>query len=181
MKDQENYLQRQSIRLREYDYTQPGAYFVTVVTHLRKNLFGEIIDGQMFLNQAGKIVEQTWVNIPPHFPNTSCEIFVVMPNHIDGIIEIINDRIVGARHASPLRSRGINGVKPGSIGAIIGSFKSAATKQLHQTRTINQEKIWQRNYYEHIINDEHDYQQIADYIASNPLNWKCDHENPDNI
>ena len=71
----------------------------------------------------------------------------------------------------------LNGVKPQSIGAIIGSFKSAVTKQLHQTKTIKQEKIWQRNYYEHIIQDENDYQQIADYITANPINWEYDHEN----
>jgi len=177
MQKKENHHQRQSIRLPEYDYSQPGAYFVTVVTHLRKNIFGEIIDGQMYLNQAGKIVEQTWLNIPLHFPNTSCEIFVVMPNHIHGIIEIINEEIVGARHASPLRSTGINGVKPGSIGAIIGSFKSAATKHLHQTKTIIQEKIWQPNYYEHIIRDEQDYQKVYEYIMNNPLNWLLDEEN----
>ena len=151
MQNQEHHHRRQSIRLQDYDYAQPGAYFVTIVTHLRKNIFGEIIDGRMFLNQAGKIVEQIWRNIPVHFPNTSCENFVVMPNHIHGIINIIDDKNVGARHASPLQeinvkpqSMGINGVKPGSIGAIIGSFKSVVTKQLHQTKTTNQEKIWQR-------------------------------------
>ena len=184
MQQQEDHHQRKSTRLKEYDYTQPGAYFVTVVSHQRKNIFGVISNGEMNLNKAGKIVEKTWQNIPVHFPNTSCEIFVVMPNHIHGIIDIINDEIVGARHASPLRSNRLesqsvksDGVKAKSIGAIIGSFKSAVTKQLHQTKIINQEKIWQRNYYEHIIRDEDDYQQIADYIASNPSNWECDLEN----
>jgi len=161
---------------------------VTVVSHRRKSIFGEIFNGEMNLNQAGKIVKQTWQNIPMHFSNTSCEIFVVMPNHIHGIIDIINDEIVGARHASPLQSnrlkpqsQWVNGVKPQSVGAIIGSFKSAVTKQLHQTKTINQEKIWQRNYYEHIIRDEDDYQHTADYIKTNPYNWENDHENPENL
>jgi REP element-mobilizing transposase RayT len=188
MQNQENHHQRKPIRLKEFDYTQPGAYFVTVVSHRRKNIFGEIIDGEMNLDQAGKIVEKTWQNIPMHFPNTSCEIFVVMPNHIHGIIDINNDQIVEARHASPLRSKNLksqsvksDGVKPQSLGAIIGSFKSAVTKQLHQTKIINQEKIWQRNYYEHIIRDEQDYQQIVEYILSNPFNWEFDHENPENI
>jgi REP element-mobilizing transposase RayT len=165
---------RKNIRLEDYDTTSPGYYFVTIVSYKRKNIFGEIIDGEMNLNQAGKIVEQTWRDISKHFPNTSCEIFIVMPNHIHGIINIIDDEIVGARHASPLRR---NGVKPKSIGAIIGSFKSAVTKQLHQTKTINQGKIWQRNYYEHIIRDEQDYQKIYEYIVNNPLNWLLDEEN----
>ena len=181
MQNQENHHRRQSIRLKEYNYAQPGAYFVTIVSHLRKNIFGEIINGEMKLNQAGKIVDQTWRNIPGHFPNATCEIFIVMPNHIHGIIEIKNDQIVGARHASPLQSMGVNGVKPGSVGAIIGSFKSAVTKQLHQNKIITQEKIWQRNYYEHIIRDEDDYQKIADYISTNPFNWDKDHENPANF
>ena len=182
------YRYRKNIRLKDFDYSNDGYYFVSVVSYKRKNIFGEIIDGEMNLNQAGKIVEKTWQNIPMHFTNTSCEIFVVMPNHIHGIIDINNDQIVEARHASPLRSKNLksqsvksDGVKPQSLGAIIGSFKSAVTKQLHQTKIINQEKIWQRNYYEHIIRDEHDHQQIADYILSNPFNWEYDHENPENI
>ena len=96
MQHQENYHQRQSIRLKEHDYAQPGAYFFTVVSHRRKHIFGEIINGKMNLNQAGKIVDQTWRNIPGHFPNATCEIFIVMPNHIHGIIEINIDQIVGA-------------------------------------------------------------------------------------
>ncbi|MDT8381936.1 MAG: transposase [Brevefilum sp.] len=162
---------RKNVRLKDYDYASPGYYFVSIVSYERKNIFGEIIDGEMNLNQAGKTVEQTWQDIPKHFPNTSCEIFVVMPNHIHGIINIIDDEIVRAQSI-----RG-NGVKPKSIGSIIGSFKSAVTKQLHQTKTINQERIWQRNYYEHIIRDEDDYQQITDYIAANPINWGHDLKN----
>jgi len=170
---------RKNIRLEDYDYASPGHYFVTIISHERKNIFGEIIDGEMNLNQAGKIVEQTWRDIPKHFPNTSCEIFVVMPNHIHGIINIIDDEIVGARHkvsrnedsAEPLQME----IQP--LGVIVRSFKSAVTKSAHDLELFDGVKIWQRNYYEHIIRDEDDYQQIADYIAANPINWEYDLEN----
>jgi REP element-mobilizing transposase RayT len=172
--------QRQSIRLQEYDYAQPGAYFVTVISHQRKNRFGKIANGEMNLNQVGKIVEQTWLEIPLHFPNANIDIFVIMPNHIHGIINIIEDGRVGARHASPLQ-KPQNGVQPQSIGAIIGSFKSAVTKRVHDLGLLIGEKIWQRNYYEHIIRNEDDYHQITDYIETNPINWEYDHDNPDNF
>jgi len=170
---------RKNIRLEDYDYASPGHYFVTIISHERKNIFGEIIDGEMNLNQAGKIVEQTWRDIPKHFPNTSCEIFVVMPNHIHGIINIIDDEIVGARHkvsrnedsAEPLQ------METQPMGVIVRSFKSAVTKSAHDLELFDGVKIWQRNYYEHIIRDEDDYQQIADYIAANPINWEFDLEN----
>jgi REP element-mobilizing transposase RayT len=210
---------RRSIRLKEYDYAQPGAYFVTIVSYQRKILFGQIIAGKMMLNQVGEIVDQTWLDIPKHFPNSCCDNYVIMPNHIHGIIEIfdgpyvnhtqdtneiiyngpvgarhaspqpnqihninpiINDELVGATHESPLPLTQ-SGPKPKSIGAIIGQFKATVSKQLHQSGVLTQKKIWQRNYYEHIIRDEDDYQQIAEYIELNPINWEYDNENPTNL
>ncbi len=185
--------QRQSIRLQEYDYAQPGAYFVTVVSNQRKNIFGEIVNGEMQLNQLGKIIKNTWNEIPLHFRNTSCEIFVIMPNHIHGIINIIEDGPVGATHESPLPFSPIpkspkpepphksTTLKPGTLGAIVGLFKSTTSKRIHQSGLMNDQKIWQRNYYEHVIRDEDDYHQIADYIKTNAINWEYDHENPDNF
>jgi REP element-mobilizing transposase RayT len=186
MQNQQN--QRQSIRLKEYDYAQPGAYFVTVVSHQRQNFFGEIIDGEIILNQVGEIVEQTWVDIPKHFPNVNVDIFVIMPNHIHGIINIIERGPVGATHESPLPEslpkspkpeppHKSTTLKPRTLGVIVGLFKSTASKRIHSAGLINHHKIWQRNYYEHIIRDEDDHQQIADYIETNPLNWEYDHEN----
>ncbi|MFN2304633.1 MAG: hypothetical protein ACK2TV_12965 [Anaerolineales bacterium] len=87
---------RRSIRLREYDSSQPGAYFITIVSYQRKNLFGHIIDGEMILNQAGEIVEKTWRDISKNFHNARCDIYVIMPNHLQGIIEIIENGPVGA-------------------------------------------------------------------------------------
>ena len=168
---------RKNIRLKDFDYSTAGYYFVTVVSHKRKNIFGEIIDRELNLNRLGLIVEKTWQEIPMHFPYIVVDSYVVMPNHFHGIV-IINK--VGAQHAEPLRHAELQ-IKTQPLGVIVRSFKSAVTKRVHDLGLFVGEKIWQRNYYEHIIRDEHDHQQIADYILSNPFNWEYDHENPENI
>ena len=126
-------------------------------------------------------------HIPEHFPNVKLGIFVVMPNHIHGIISITEDAthgsklgmqsrtVVEATHASPL-PRISKGPMPGSIGAIIGSFKSAVTKRFHKIYNNHKNYLWQRNYYEHIIRNERDYQAIYEYILANPMNWEKDEE-----
>ena len=168
---------RHSIRLKGYDYSQAGAYFVTIVTWQREVLFGEILKGEMKLNQRGQIARECWESIPEHFQNVELGAYVIMPNHIHGII-IINDVHVGARHASPLREHP-RGVAPGSLGAIVGSFKSAVTK--HIGRELKETGIWQRNYHEHIIRNETELKNKTDYIEANPLLWDEDDENPVNI
>jgi len=134
---------RRSIRLKEYDYSQPGAYFVTVCTWRRENLFGEVVDRDVRLNEKGHIVVECWNRILEHFPGVELDAFVVMPNHIHGIIVIVgNDVVVGATHASPLRKK--SGPAPKSLGAMVGSFKSAAARRIKDK--IGETGIWQRNY-----------------------------------
>jgi len=178
---------RRNLRLPEFDYSHPGAYFVTIVTQNRKPFFGSIANGEMILNEMGKIIADLWVAIPVHFPNVEPGEFVVMPNHIHGIIVItfgvghdneegtLQETIVWAMHASPI-PKNTNGPKSGSISAIIGSFKSAATKLFHAIPEHSGERLWQRNYYEHVIRNERDYQAISDYILANPINWEKDEE-----
>lgn len=105
MKVKQSFPNRRKHRLPEFDYSQPGAYFVTIVTQDRKTLFGQIVDGEMVLNEVGKMVKEVWIAIPNHLPNVECGEFVVMPNHFHGIIYIIADKQdeldVGARHAVP--------------------------------------------------------------------------------
>ncbi|MGE0824886.1 MAG: transposase [Candidatus Binatia bacterium] len=122
---------RRSIRLKGYDYRQAGAYFVTIVTHGRECLFGNVVDGGMALSERGKIVQRCWDEIPVHFPNVQLDTFTVMPNHIHGIIVI-----VGATHASPLPQAVFppHGPETRSLGAIVGSFKSAVTKRINEQR-----------------------------------------------
>ncbi len=137
-------------------------------------VFGQVINGEMVLNETGKIVEEVWDSIPAHFAYVELGEFVVMPNHIHGIISIVN---VEATHASPL-PRISQGPAPGSIGSIIGSFKSAATRRVYAFTNNHEKPLWQRNYYEHIIRNERDHLAIYDYILANPMNWEKDEENP---
>jgi len=166
---------RRSIRLKGFDYTQASAYFVTIVAYQRECLFGEIENGEMRLNDFGKIADECWCAIPIHFPHVELGAHVVMPNHVHGIIVIAPDISVGARHASHLQSPP-HGAPPGSLGAIVGSFKSAATRRIG--REQNPSGIWQRNYYEHIIHVQREMNTIWRYIEANPSMWDDDEENP---
>ena len=163
-----------------YDYSTAGAYFITAVTAGRECLFGEIESGEMCLSSTGRIVQSCWEQIPTHFPNVGVEAYVIMPNHIHGILLIyIGHTKVGAQHAAPLQQNDITKpnpkVEPGSLGAIIRSFKSAVTRQVRQE--MSPTTIWQRNYYEHIVRNPKDYEKITAYILDNPLNWQDDEEN----
>ncbi|GBD24779.1 hypothetical protein HRbin30_00092 [bacterium HR30] len=150
-----NSCHRRSTRLKGYDYTQPGAYFVTLCTHERALLFGEVVDGMMVLNPYGEIVRDEWFKTTAVRPNVRLEEteFVVMPNHIHGIIWITDDVMVGAtRRVAPTTGRVATtmtprGPVPQSIGAIIGQFKSAVTKRIHALPNAGAIPIWQRNYY----------------------------------
>jgi len=177
---------RRSIRLKGYDYSQPGGYFVTACTHNLECLFGRIADEKWCPNDAGRVVAKCWNDIPKHFPHVKLVEFVVMPNHVHGVILIMDDvgesHFVGARHAVPLQ----NAVhqqfgKPisGSLSTIIRSFKSAVTKNINEMRQALGAKLWQRNYYEHIVRNEDELSRIREYIVNNPLKWELDRENPD--
>jgi len=171
---------RRSIRLKEYDYAQPGAYFITIVTYQRDCLFGEIVNEEMILNEYGNIVDDCWCAIPEHFPNVELGGYMVMPNHVHGII-VINDRAdtnVSARRGTIYRAPTEQFGKPviGSIPTIIRTFKSAVTRRIG--RELNATGIWQRNYYEHVIRNHEDWDRIHRYIESNPSMWAEDEENP---
>lgn len=180
---------RKSIRLPGYDYSQPGAYFITICTHDRLPLFGKIVDGAMVLNTAGKIVEKCWCAIPGHFPQVTLDEFVVMPNHVHGIIIVgatnpvrTNDP-VGANDYSPLQSnetstqsneipRPLQHGTSGTIGSMVRGFKIGVTRWFRANTDIH--AVWQRNYYEHIIRNEDAYLAIAEYIQTNPQRWEID-------
>jgi putative transposase len=211
---------RHSIRLKGYDYSQAGLYFLTICVQDRRCLFGKIVDGKMNLNDAGKISDECWLGIPEHFPNAVLHEHIIMPNHVHGIIELIkpcsqtneSGISVGVQNFEPLQSpieSSSNGVQnfeplqspdesfqttgvenfqplrneyqkiiPHSIGSIVRGFKTGVTKWFHNNsvgvQNFEPQQIWQRNYYEHIIRNEHAYQRIADYIINNPENWKKD-------
>jgi REP element-mobilizing transposase RayT len=174
---------RRSIRLPGYDYTQPGAYFITIVTHQRMPSFGEIVDGEMRLNEYGQIVHAEWFQTAAVRPYVMlhCDEFVVMPNHVHGIIWIVDTDADG--NDDDVNPRAVGGVTPtnvipGSLGAIVRSFKSITAKRINALRDTPGAPVWQRNYYEHIIRDDHALARIRDYIQSNPQRWADDQENP---
>ena len=159
---------RRSIRLKGFDYTRENAYFVTICTQNQACLFGEIVNGQIRLNDAGRVAQMMWKAIPAHFPHVEIDAWIVMPNHVHGIIII-----VGATHASPQ-----SGPPKGSLGAIVGSYKSAVSRQINQLHRTPGATVWQRNYYEHIIRDAAALDRIRKYISDNPAHWAEDMENP---
>ena len=162
---------RRSVRLRDYDYAQAGVYFVTINTRQRECFFGEAEDGDMQLNDMGIIAKACWEGIDQHCMNVILDAFVIMPNHVHGVL--VN---VGAQHAAPLQSYQPT---PGSLGAIIRSYKSAVTKNINQRLGTPGAPIWQRSYYEHIIRDESELRQIRAYIKQNPARWAEDEYHPD--
>ncbi len=163
---------RRSIRLKDYDYSQAGAYFITICTQNRECLFGEIKDGQMRLNEMGKITAIEWENTSVLRPNIELDEWVVMPNHFHGIIIILDGRGTARRAPTAVEQFG----KPvsGSIPTIIRSFKSAVTKRINEYRQMVGAKLWQRNYWERIIRNETELNHIREYIHNNPDSWEQD-------
>jgi REP element-mobilizing transposase RayT len=164
---------RRSIRLKEYDYTQAGAYFVTIVTYQREPLFGEIVDGVMNLNALGEIVRREWfktAELRPYIELYEDE-FVVMPNHAHGILWM-NDDVGAERRSAPTTT--MPHVTAGSLGAIVRAYKSAVTYAINAARQTHGVVVWQRNYYEHIIRNDADLNRIRNYIINNPLKWADD-------
>ena len=167
---------RRSIRLQGYDYSQAGAYAVTICTHNRDCLFGEIAGGKMVLNHAGHAALQCWQAIPDHFPHAELDAFVMMPNHVHGIVVIADRRGTACR--APTQVEQFGHPVAGSIPTVIRSFKSAVTKRINEIRNTPGAKVWQRNYYEHIIRDEGELKRMREYITNNPVQWELDRENP---
>jgi REP element-mobilizing transposase RayT len=179
MKTQPEKPVRQSIRLKDYDYSQEGGYFVTICTQNLKNLLGEILNGKTALSPIGSIAQSFWMEIPKHFANVKLDKFVIMPNHIQGIIIIKN---VGAIHELPLQksSSHNNRVERRKmlIPRIVGFYKMNTAKQINLFRKTSGSPVWYRNYYEHVIRNEEELNHIRQYIMNNPLRWELDRENP---
>jgi len=167
---------RHSTRLQEYDYSHAGAYFVTLCTKDRKNLFGEIGNGSMQFNRFGEIVQACWQDLPSRYPGMELDALVVMPNHLHAIVLLP----VGAIHELPLRSCRIQRRKM-LLPKIVGYAKMNTAKRINQLRNTPSTSVWQRNYYEHIIRDETSLSNIRLYISENPMRWADDEENPINI
>ena len=174
--------ERKELRLLNYDYSSPGAYFVTIVTHNRKDLFCKIIDQNILLTQTGLVAQYELKNLELLSTQIHINVFVIMPDHIHVVIEIF-EPTVGVTQQAHLFNLSDNGSMPSntmychsgsptkskiSLGSVIGQYKSRVTKRLKRMNHGIQEPLWQRGYYEHIIRDEFDYERIAAYIQNNP-------------
>jgi REP element-mobilizing transposase RayT len=180
---------RRSIRLKGYDYSQSGLYFITICIQNRECLLGKIEQGLINLNPAGEMIKQMWQQLPQRFAHVQIDKFVVMPNHLHGIISLsmvdkISSNQIQGQALKPIQS--LEKPKSVKLGDLIGAFKSMTTheyiqgvKQYNWPRFAG--KLWQRNYYEHIIRDQVSLNNIREYIINNPLKWEEDSENPTQI
>ncbi len=167
--------QRRSLRLKGFDYRQGGCYFVTVCTYSHCRLFGEICNGIMILNDLGLIVEESWRAIAQKRPNVSLDKFIVMPNYLHGIIQISPGNAFGVLSESEnVQPQTRLTLKSGSLGATVGQFKGAVTKRAKKLSIALAPRIWQRNYYEHIIRNETSLNSIRAHICENPSRWSED-------
>jgi putative transposase len=163
------YPQRRDPRLHSYNYTSQGAYFITICTCNKINIFGQIINGTMKLNLLGTAVEMVWKEIPSHYPGVNNEVFIVMPNHFHGIIAIHDVERAGSKPAP---------TKKYPLSEIVRAFKTYSSRRINAIRDTMGTSVWQRNYYEHVIRIEDDYHEIGEYIVNNPAKWETDLENP---
>lgn len=176
--DQQRY-RRRSIRLPGFDYAQAGTYFVTLCAAGRECLFGDVVDGHVTLTPLGEVVTACWEAIPVHAPAVDLDAYVVMPNHLHGLVVITadgaNER--GIANHRP-RTERFGQPVPGSLPTILRSFKAAVTSQVNVLRRTPGAPVWQRNYYEHIVRDDRSRERIRSYIAANPSQWDEDTDNP---
>ena len=198
---------KNSLRLPDYDYSLPGAYFITLCTQHRLHLFGHISDGKMILNEFGKIVEKVWINLPNHYPNMACGEFVVMPNHVHGVVKLKPKEHTKGGFENPEnakegrfqtcpneprsnveqnREKGGFETHPNKIHPkihgipeIVRALKTFSARKINECRNSPGISVWQRNYWERIVRNERALQAINRYIQNNPIKWQLDRLNSD--
>ena len=171
--------QRRSVRLKCYDYSQPGAYFITICTHDRECIFGDVVDGEMRLNEFGKVVAKCWDDLRDHYPLVATDAFVMMPNHVHGIVVLTDDADnVGAGFEPARKTCMKHVVARRPLSEIVRGFKTFSSRRVNEMRGMRGTPVWQRNYYEHVIRNEKELTEIRHYIINNALKWDVDEENP---
>ena len=175
---------RKSNRLNGYEYTLAGAYFVTIVTYQYLCMFGEVINGEMKLNPSGKIAFDQWMRLSKRFSLSDFSTFVIMPNHVHGILFMKgagDDTRNNHDQSSTLRPFSSFHIVPGSLGAIVRAYKASVSFRINIMLNLDHPPIWQRNYYDHIIRDQNDFDNIWKYIEQNPIKWDEDRFSPKTI
>jgi REP element-mobilizing transposase RayT len=193
---------RRSPRLPGYDYARPGGYFITICTFGREPLLGQVVDDDILLNAFGEVVETCWNHLPDHYPHIQLDAFVVMPNHIHGIVFLVDNDVgqsdqepnastdvgAGLRPARPIPTKSEAALpspssikhpsKPTSsrhpLPETVRAFKSFSSRRINESRGSPGAPVWQRSFYEHIIRDEDELYRIRKYIVNNPIRWATD-------
>ena len=165
---------RRSIRLNGYNYSSAGFYFITICTHQRICLFGNVEESEIHPSKFGQIATARWQEIPQHFSHVALDEFVIMPNHIHGILTVNDGRSMALLRSTRMRSRKFSHPIPRSISTVIGSFKSITTRQINEIRNASGCPVWQGRFYDHIIRDRGSLDRIRQYIRNNPLTWQVD-------
>jgi putative transposase len=167
---------RRSIRLKGYDYSADGAYFITICVGNRECLLGEINDGQMIINEYGSIVRDVWEDLPDRVSDIDLDEYIIMPNHFHAII-LINKSPESTEIHKDLDIDDIKARRKMILPKVVGRFKMLAAKAINQSREI-EGSFWQRNYYERVIRSEEDCQIVRQYIINNPVQWEMDEHHP---
>ncbi|WP_317930125.1 transposase [Halioxenophilus sp. WMMB6] len=157
---------RHSLRLPHYNYSQGGAYFITLCADQRRCLFGEVVNGEMALGHWGRVVAEQWLLSEQMRAEISLDYWVIMPNHFHGIVHIENGEASEGTARTRLQAR--------SLGALVAGFKAAVTRQINQLGGTSGVKVWQRNYWERVVRDEQELTALREYIQNNPARWQLD-------
>jgi REP element-mobilizing transposase RayT len=165
------YRGRHSIRLQGRSYRQPGAYMLTICTHQRRHILARVANGRMHPSATGLCAMRCWEELPLHFANIQIDAFVVMTHHVHGIVIIRN--WCGVRPREELKRRQVS---PGSLGAIVRSYKAAVTREVHRLNSVRG-PVWQRNYWERVLRDQSALEIARRYVHNNPANWIRRHGN----
>jgi REP element-mobilizing transposase RayT len=164
---------RKPTRLRGYDYSQPGMYFVTLCVHGRECLLGNVLDGEMVLSDIGMIAHQAWLWLQERFHLITVDPFCIMPNHTHAIIQIHDTRCSGGLQTATTKP-----VESKTLGRLVGAYKTHSTVAINQNRNTVRALFWQRSFYDHIICNDGELQSIQEYIFNNALKWEMDQDNP---
>jgi REP element-mobilizing transposase RayT len=167
---------RRSLRLKGFDYSLPVAYFVTICTHERIRILGEVVDHAMRLSPAGEIVQTNWLDLPRRYPTVILHQFTVMPNHLHAIMSFAHT----LKNEHNVSNTGTSMEKPSArdhLGKILRAFKSISAIEINRLLGRKNQPVWQRNYYEHIIRSPREFEKTRKYIYENPILWDNDPEN----